>query len=144
MFFNINIKYVVDEVNNSSELRKYWGFKYMLNYNILSKLLSKFDSSQLLEFVLKFINKQFIPGKRGRMTIIIDATPIILDINLYKKYYNDEELNDKNFKIGFSKTHGKFIGGKLTLTIDFHTGQPLTMLAHQGAYHDTKIFPEML
>ena len=113
----------------------------MLNYNILSKLLSKFDSSQLLEFILKFINKQFIPGKRGRITIIIDATPIILDINIYKKYYTDGELNDKNFKIGFSKTHGKFIGGKLTLAIDFHTGQPLTMLVHQGTYHDTKNIP---
>jgi len=144
MFFEIDIKYVINEVNNSSELRKYWGFKYQLDYNNLSKLLSKFDSVQILEFVLKFINKQFILGKRGRKTIIVDATSIMLDINLDKKYYNEEELDEKNFKIGFSQTHGHFIGGKLTLTIDFHTGQPLAMLIHQGAYSDAKIFPEML
>jgi hypothetical protein len=144
MFFEIDIKYVINEVNNSPELKKYWGFKYNLDYNNLAKLLSMFDSEQLLEFVLKFINKQFIPGKRGRKTIIVDATSIKLDINLDKKYYNEEELNEKNFKIGFSQTHGNFIGGKLTLAIDFFTGQPLTMLVHQGAYPDAKIFLEML
>lgn len=144
MFFEIDIKYVVDEVNNSFELRKYWGFKYRLDYNNLSKLLSKFNSNQLLEFVLKFINKQFIPSKRGKKTIIMDATSIKLDINLDKKYYTEEELDEKNFKVGFSQTHGHFIGGKLTLAIDFHTGQPLAMLVHQGAYPDAKIFPEML
>jgi len=144
MFFGIDIKYVINEVNNSPELKKYWGFKYNLDYNNLSKLLSKFNSNQFLEFVLKFINKQFIPGKRGRKTIIVDATPIMLDINLDKKYYTKEELDEKNFKIGFSQTHGSFIGGKLTLAIDFHTGQPLAMLVHQGAYSDAKIFPEML
>ena len=42
-FFEINIKYMVDKVNNSSELRKYLGFEYRLNHDILSKLLSKFD-----------------------------------------------------------------------------------------------------
>jgi transposase len=144
MFFNINIKYAVDEVNNSSELRKQWGFKYKLNYNKLSKLLSEFDSDQIREFVLKLINKQFLPGKRGRRTVIIDATSIKLDINLNKKYYSKEELEEKNFKIGFSKTHGYFIGGKLTLAMDFHTGKPLAMLIHRGAYPDMKIFLEMV
>jgi transposase len=93
---------------------------------------------------LKVNNKQFIKGKRGRKTIIIDATPIMLDINLDKKFYNKEELEKKGFEIGFSKTHGYFIGGKLTLAIDFHTGQPLVMLIHKGARSDAKIFLEML
>ena len=84
MFFDIDVKYVADEVNNSPELRKYWGFKYMLNYNILSKLLSKFDSNQLLESVLKFINKQFIPGKRGRRTIILMQHQLYLILTYIK------------------------------------------------------------
>jgi hypothetical protein len=53
-------------------------------------------------------------------------------------------LEEKGFKKGFSKTHGSHIGDKLTLTLDFHTGQPLAILIHKGAYHDAKIFPEML
>jgi hypothetical protein len=93
---------------------------------------------------LKVNNKQFIKGKRGKKTIIIDATPIMLDINLDKKFYNEDELSEKGFEIGFSKTHGYFIGGKLTLAIDFHTGQPLAMLIHKGAVSDAKIFLEMV
>ena len=50
----------------------------------------------------------------------------------------------KTLKLGFLKTHGNFIGGKLTLAIDFHTGQPLAMLVHQGTYSDAKIFLEIL
>jgi len=144
MFFDVDIKYVVNEINNSPELRKQWRFKSTLDYNELSKHYSKLDSEQILEFVIKFINKQFIKGERGRKTIIIDGTPIILDINLEKRYRTDEELEEKNFEIGFSKTHGYYIGGKLTLAIDFHTGQPVAMLVHKGAYSDAKIFLEML
>jgi hypothetical protein len=144
MFFDVDIKYVIDKINNSSELRKKWRFESTLDYNALSKHYSKLDSVQILEFVLKTINKQFKPGKRGRKTIIVDATPIKLDINLEKRYRTKEELEEKGFEIGFSKTNGYYIGGKLTLAIDFHTGQPLTMLFHKGAYPDAKIFLEML
>ena len=48
MFFDIDIKYVVNEVNNSPELRKQWGFKSTLDYNKISKHISKFDSEQIL------------------------------------------------------------------------------------------------
>jgi hypothetical protein len=144
MFFDVDSNYVVNQVNNSSKLRKIWRIKSVLDYNKISKLLSMLDSNQIQEFVLKLINKQFIKGVRGRKTILFDATSIMLDINLNKKYYGEKELEDKNFEIGFSKTHGHFIGGKLTLAIDFHTGQPLAMLIHKGAYHDSKIFIEMV
>jgi len=144
MFFNIDIKYVVNEINNSPELREQWNIKSILDYNKFSNLISSLDSSQILEFVLKLINKQFPNPVRGRRTILMDATAIKMDINLEKKYYGDEELERKSFEIGFSKTHGYFIGGKLTVAIDFHTGQPLAMLMHKGAYSDAKIFKEML
>ena len=144
MFFDIDIKYVVNEINNSPKLREQWRIKSILDYNKLSEAFSEWDSEQILEFVLKIINKQFIKSKRGKRTIIVDATPIILDINLEKKYYDEKMLEEKGFEIGFSKTHGYYIGGKLTLAIDFHTGQVLAILIHKGARSDAKIFPEML
>jgi transposase len=122
LFFDINSKYIIDEINNSPVLRKRWNIKSILDYGKFSKLLSRLSSDSILEFVLKVSNKQFIKGKRGRKTILLDATPIMLDINLDKKFYNEEELAEKGFEIGFSKTHGYFIGGKLTLAIDFQTG----------------------
>jgi len=144
LFFDIDIKYVVNEINNSPELRKQWNIKSILNYNKISNLISSLDTIQLLEFTIKLINQRFPKGIRGRRTILVDATSIKMDINLNKKYYSDEELAKKGFKIGYSKTHGYFIGCKLTLALDFQTGQPLAMLIHAGAYSDQKIFPEML
>jgi hypothetical protein len=144
MFFDINIKYVVNEINNSPKLREKWNIKSILDYNKFSNLMSSVDSSQILEFVLKLINKQFPKPKRGRRTILMDATPMKMDINLDKKFYGAEELERKGFEIGFSKTHGYFIGGKLTVAIDFHTGQPLAILMHKGGYSDAKIFKEMI
>jgi len=143
-FFDTDSKYIVDEINKSPDLQERWNIKTILDYQKFSKLLSMCDSNSILDFVLKVSNKQFIKGKRGRKTIILDSTSIMLDINLEKKFYNEEELEEKGFEIGFSKTHGYFIGGKLTLSIDFHTGQPLAMLIHKGAVSDAKIFPEML
>ena len=144
LFFDVDIKYIVNEINNSPELRKQWNIKSILDYNKISNLISSLNTVQLMEFVIKLINKQFLKGIRGRRTFLIDATSIKMDINLNKKYYTDEELEEKGFKIGYSKTNGYFIGCKLTLVIDFDTGQPLAMLIHEGAYSDHKIFPEML
>jgi acetyl-CoA carboxylase beta subunit len=57
MFFDIDNKYVVNEINNSLELREQWRVKAILDYGKFSKLLSRVSSDQILEFVLKFINK---------------------------------------------------------------------------------------
>jgi len=121
MFFDIDNKYVVNEINNSFELREKFGIKSILDYQKFSKNLSEVESDKILEFVLKTINKQFIKSKRGKRIVIVDATLIMLDINLDKKYYTDEKLEEKGFKMGYSKTHGSYVGYKLTLAIDFHT-----------------------
>jgi len=103
MFFEIDTKYIVNEINNSPQLRGHFQIKSILNYNELANLLSYLESNQILEFVLKTINQQFVPSKRGKKTTLIDATHIILDINLDRKYYNNEELGEKNFEFGFFK-----------------------------------------
>jgi hypothetical protein len=75
---------------------------------------------------------------------LLDSTDISFDITLDKKYYSDEELEEKNFKIGFSSSKRYYIGGKLTITIDYDTCQPLSALFIPGAVHDSKIFRKML
>ena len=61
-----------------------------------------------------------------------------------KKYYSAEELEEKNFKLGYSSSKSHYIGGKLIIAIDQDTCQPLTMLFYPGTVHDSKIFPEIL
>lgn len=59
IFYGIDIKYVVNELNNSEELKKALHFRSTLNYLELSEVFSRFDEFQVLEFVLKRINKEF-------------------------------------------------------------------------------------
>jgi hypothetical protein len=94
--------------------------------------------------VIKRLNKEFKAKNRGKRTMIIDSTDIQFDINLEKRYYTEEKLKEKGFKIGFSSSKGYYIGGKLTLSIDKDTCQPLAMLFHPGAVPDTEIYLEML
>ncbi|WP_321421793.1 transposase [uncultured Methanobacterium sp.] len=144
MFYGIDIKYVVNELNNSEKLRKAFRFRSTLNYLELSEVFSRFNELQVLEFVLKRSNKEFKKNTRGNRKIIIDSTDIRFNINLDKKFYDDRILEENGYEIGFSSSKGKFIGGKLTIALDYDTCQPLTMLFHRGAVHDSKIYLEIL
>ncbi|NYB52227.1 MAG: transposase [Methanobacteriaceae archaeon] len=144
MFYGIDIKYVVDELNNSEELRKAFRFKSTLDYLELSEVFSRFDDCQVLEFVLKRLNKEFKKDVRGNRKIIIDSTDIRFRINLEKRYYDDRTLEENGYEFGFSSSKKKFIGGKLTIAMDYDTCQPLAMLFHPGAVHDSQIYLEIL
>lgn len=144
MFYGIDIKYVVNELNNSVELRKAFKFRSTLNYLELSEVFSRFNEFQVLEFVLKRLNKEFKKNIRRNRKIIIDSTDIRFKINLDKKFYDDRILEENGYELGFSSSKGKFIGGKLTIAMDYGTCQPLSMLFHPGAVHDSKIYSEIL
>lgn len=128
MFYGIDIKYVVNELNNSEQLKKAFKFGSTLNYLELSEVFSSFDEFQVLKFVLKHLNKEFKKNTRGKRKTIIDSTDIRFRINLDKKFYDDRILEEKGYKFGFSSSKGKFIGGKLIITIDYDAYQPLTIL----------------
>ena len=144
MFYGLDKSYVVSELNNSEELRKNFRFKSKLDYNQLSEVFSRFSDEQILEFVLKRLNKGFKKKRRKYRYILLDSTDISFDINLEKKYYSDEEMKEKGFKFGYSSSKGYYIGGKLTIAIDYDTCQPLTALFYPGAVHDSKIFDNAL
>ena len=132
------------ELNNSEELRKNSGFKSKLNYNQLREVFAHFTETRILEFLIKRLNKVFLKEKRTSRYILVDTTDIQFDINLDKRYYPPEELEEKDFELGYSSSKSHYIGGKLIITIDYDTYQPLTMLFHPGAVHDSKIFHEIL
>ncbi|MDR2829705.1 MAG: transposase [Methanobrevibacter sp.] len=125
-------------------MRENFGFKGKLDYNQLCEVFSIFEDFQILEFVIKRLNKEFKVKTRGKRTMIIDSTDIQFNINLGKHYYSKEKLKEKKFKIGFSSSKSYYIGGKLTLAIDKDTCQVLTMLFHPGAVSDTEIYLEIL
>ena len=144
MFYGLEKSYVVSELNNNEELRKDFGFKSELDYEDLSEVFSRFTEDKILNFVVRMLNNGSTKEKRRPRYILTDTTDIQFDINLEKRYYPDEELEEKGFKIGYSSSKGHYIGGKLSLAMDFDTCKPLAVLFHPGAPHDSKIFPEIL
>ena len=61
-----------------------------------------------------------------------------------KEYKTEEKLVEKGYEIGFSTKKRNFIGGKLTIAMDYDTCQPLTMLFHPGTVSDINIYGEIL
>jgi len=66
MFYGIDKKYVVNELNNDDQLRKDFRFKGKLDYNQLCEVFSRFDGVQVLEFVIKRLNKEFKNKKKRK------------------------------------------------------------------------------
>ena len=65
-------------------------------------------------------------------TFLVDATAITLDLNWFKRTYSKAKLETREFKWGYSPTHGHYIGYKLTLALDSRSLQPVCFLLHPG------------
>ncbi len=144
MFFAIDVSYVVKELERSYQLRKSLGFENLLNEGQIYEFLSRFDQKQILEFVIKTLNKEFKQIKRGKKTILIDGTDIQVDMNWNKQNYTAKFLKQKGLHWAKSESKGFYIGFKLTLALDYNTGQPLIMLIHEGSKHDSELFNEIM
>ncbi len=144
IFFATDISYVVKELERSSKLRKSLGFENILNENQIYEFLSRFDQQQILEFVIKTLNNEFKQNIRGKKTILIDGTDIPVDMNWNKQNYTAKFLEKKGLHWAKSASKGFYIGFKLTLALDYHTGQPLTMLIHEGSKDESELFSEIM
>jgi len=56
--------------------------------------------------------------EKRKTFIIIDSTDVQLDINYFRRRIKKEDLEEKEFKWGYSPSKGYYIGYKLTVAID--------------------------
>jgi len=109
------------------------------------RTLSRFDDSQFLSLVTAILNSNCKWRRRhGLHTFLVDATAITLDLNWFKKTYSKERLERKEYKWGYSPTHGHYIGYKLTLALDSRTLHPVCFLLHPGSPHDSVLYEEIM
>ncbi|WP_225370810.1 hypothetical protein [Methanobrevibacter arboriphilus] len=100
MFFASDISYVVSELKRSHELRKSLGFNQVPESNQIYEFLARFNQKQILEFVIKTLNKEFKPIKRGKRTVLIDGTDIQVDMNWNKQNYTKKISREKRALLG--------------------------------------------
>ena len=138
MFFSKNIAYVVSELKTREKLRTFLKIEEVPDKTMLYRFLSRMEEKSFVNVILRILNKQCRKRRRGRAFIIIDSTDVQLDINYFRRRIKKEDLEDKEFKWGYSPSKGYYIGYKLTIAIDQRSLMPLAFLLHEGSPNDAK------
>ena len=105
--------------------------------------MSRFGEKQFVRFVSGVLSS--ICAKRGRnRVLIVDSTDVSLDLNWFRKKITKADLEEKEFKWGYSSSKGYYIGYKLTMVIEYPSLMPVAFLLHQGSPSDAKLYEEIL
>ena len=94
--------------------------------------------------VVCWIHSAVPENARKPKTILIDSSAITLDLNWFKRTITKAQLATRDFDWGYSKTHGYYIGYKLTLALEYPSLKPLWFLIHRGSPLDAPLFDEIL
>jgi hypothetical protein len=105
--------------------------------------MSRFSEKQFVGLISGTLSA--ICAKRGRnRVILVDSTDISLDLNWLKKKIKKADLEEREFKWGYSSSKGYYIGYKLTLAIEYPSLRPVAFLLQQGSPSDAKIYEKIL
>lgn len=135
--FERDISYVVSEINQNLELQRLLEIHSTINPQKIYKFM--FDLSYDLLF--HFLSKAFQPERRKRdkkqRTIIIDTSPIVIDLNIWR---NKDKIGKRNKKYKWSYYHsiGYFVGFKLILAIDLDNNL-VGFEIHKDCPNDSKL-----
>lgn len=144
MFFSLNISYVVNEAKRRRRLRNFLGIKKVPEASKVYRFTSRYGPEQFIEMTVKLLNLLCKKRGDGAETIIADCTDITIDLNWFKKKIRKADLEDRDFKWGYSPSKGYYIGMKLVLAMSYPELKPLGFLIYQGSPHDTKIFDDIV
>ena len=138
MFFSVDITYVVGELRKREELRRFAKLVEIPEARDIYRFLSRFSEKQFIGLVLGVLRS--ICVKRGRSRVlIVDSTDVSLDINWFRKKITKADLEERDFKWGYSSSKGYYIGYKLSLAIKNPSLKLVAFLLHQGSPNDAKI-----
>ena len=144
IFFNTTMEFVVHELKRDKRLRKFFEISDVPNALQISEFLSRFN----LINTLKSLNSILINTKplkrRGKLTFIVDATPVDLDYNVKRKHRSKKHLQKQDLKWSYSSSYGFYIGFKATIVIEQKSAMPVAIIIHSGAPHDSRIFSEIM
>jgi hypothetical protein len=143
-YFEMYVSDVFNQVENSDKLRKFLNIENMLSLKQVRELYSRDDAYKYLELTLKTLNKLQFKKIRNIKTILIDSTPLLIDLKFNGKYISKQTCLGKDYKRGYSNSKGHYAGFKMTIAIDYESLRPLAILIHPGSPNDTKIFDEIL
>lgn len=143
-YFEMYVSNVFNEVINRPKLQRFLNIEDNLSLKQIRELYSRHDAEKYLETCLKTLNTLQFKEIRGLKTILLDSSPLIIDLKFNGKYISKQTCLDKEYKRGFSTSKGHYAGFQMTLAIEKETLKPLAILIHSGSPNDTKIFDEIM
>ncbi len=143
-YFDLEVSHVYFEVKNRDKLRKFLNIEDMLTLKQIREVYSRKNEQKYLEMALKTLNKLEFKKIRGLKSVLIDSTPLIIDLKFNGKYLSKQTCLDKDYKRGFSTSKGHYAGFQMTLAVEYETLRPLAIIIHPGSPNDAKIFDEIM
>lgn len=144
MFFGLDVKFVLNELESKNKLCKFFNISEILSANQVYKYLSIENPDLMLKALNSILNSVNKTKRRGKKTFIVDATPVDLDFNFKRNKKSKKDLEKINLKWSYSSSKGFYIGFKTTVVLDYQNMKPVAILIHSGAPNDTKLFNEIL
>ncbi len=144
MFFNLNINFIVNELENSEKLRNFFNIEEIPETSYINNYFSNLTEDQILKISNRILNTFKIQKRRKNMVFVVDATPVDLDFNTNSKKKTKDYLKTLNLKWSYSTSKGFYIGFKATVIIEQTSALPVAILIHSGAPNDSKLFEEIL
>jgi len=135
--FERDISSIVSEINLNLELQKILDIDSTINTQKVYK--SVFDLSY--DSLFHFFSKTFQPERRKRdkkqRTMIIDTSPIVIDLNMWR---NKDKIGKKNkkYKWSYYPSIGYFVGFKLILAMDLEDNL-IGFEIHKDCPNDSKL-----
>ena len=124
--------------------RRFLNIDEITDKSYIYRFFSRFTSETFVNLVLSLLNLQCTKRRKKRAWLIIDSTDLQLDINWFRRRIRKADLEDKEFKWGYSPSKGYYIGYKLTMVVDKRNLKPSAFLIHEGSPNDAKLFKEVM
>jgi hypothetical protein len=144
IFFNTSVEFVVQELKRDKKLKKFFEISDVPDALQISEFLSRFNSDTYIKIVNSILINTKPLKRRGKLTFIVDATPVDLDYNVTRKHRSKKYLEKQDLKWSYSSSYGFYIGFKATIVIEQKSTMPVAIIIHSGAPHDSKIFNEIM
>jgi hypothetical protein len=144
IFFNTTVEFVVQELKRDEKLRKFFEMSDVPDALQISEFLSRFNFDTYIKIVNSILINTKPLKRRGKLTFIVDATPVDLEYNVTRKHRSKKYLEKQDLKWSYSSSYGFYIGFKATIIIEQKLAMPVVIIIHSGAPHDSKIFNEIM
>jgi len=116
MFFSQDIAYVVRELKQRKKLMNFAKIQEIPCERQIYRFLSRFSEEQFVSITLGILNSLCCRRGRNKIKIIVDSTDIKVDLNWFRRKITKKDLENKEFKWGYSPSKGYYIGYKLKTT----------------------------